>query len=255
MPSQRPRKVTWRQIRDDLRADITNRVYGPGQQLPSASTLMANYGVARQTVQNAFDALGVEGLVTTRPGAGVFVRVPPTVNRLARNRLARQARNRGRGFFLGDAQAANGFTPTVDVTISRAEADQRTADALDLEPGAEVVVRHRLMSADGVPVQIATSRFPAALVAGTAVEQPNPGTTGVWGVLETLGHAVATPAVETVSTRMPTPEERELLRLADGVPVMCITRVAYDAAGLPLEINDMVLAGDRYVLSYDINVD
>ncbi len=87
MTPPQPRKVTWPQIRDDLRTDITNGTFGPGQQLPSASVLMAKYGVARQTVQNAINALGVEGLVTTRPGAGVFVRVPATVNRLARRRF------------------------------------------------------------------------------------------------------------------------------------------------------------------------
>lgn len=57
--------------------------------------------------------------------------------------------------------------------------------------------------------------------------------------------------VEHVGARMPKPDEASLLQLADGVPVVTITRVAYGEHGTPLEMNDMVLAADRYELSYE----
>lgn len=246
--------MTARKIAEIVRAEIKCGDYRPGQRLPSASEVGERFGVTMQTAQSMYSLLKGEGIVSTVPRKGFYVRVQPSVQRLARNRLSKEARRQGRGWFLGDAEAS-GFAATVVVTISREPADQRTADALNIESGAEVVVRHRVMSADEVPVQIAVSRFPAALVAGTRVEQVDTGKGGVWAVLAELGHEVATPAVELVSTRMPVPEERELLQLADGVPVLDVTRVAYDGAGLPLEINDMLLAGDRYVLSYEINVD
>lgn len=61
------------QIVDDLREQIEEGKYAPGHQLPSVTALMARYGVARQTVQNAIDQLRMEGVVITRKGAGVFV--------------------------------------------------------------------------------------------------------------------------------------------------------------------------------------
>jgi GntR family transcriptional regulator len=246
--------MTAKKIAEVLRAEIKRGDFNPGQRLPSASDVAERFGVTMQTAQSMYSLLKGEGIVTAVPRKGFYVRVRPAVQRLARNRLSKEARHQNRGWFLGDA-STSGFTATVDVTISRVGADVRTADALNIEPGTEVVVRHRVMSADGVPVQIATSRFPASLAGGTRIEQADTGTGGVWAVLAELGHEVATPAVELVSTRMPDPEERELLQLADGVPVLDVTRVAYDAAGLPLEINDMVLAGDRYELAYEINID
>lgn len=50
---------------------------------------------------------------------------------------------------------------------------------------------------------------------------------------------------------MPTPDEASLLQLADGVPVITVTRVAYCEDGTPLEMNDMTLAADRYQLQYE----
>jgi DNA-binding transcriptional regulator YhcF (GntR family) len=65
------------QIVDDLRKQIEEGKYAPGHQLPSVTALMTRYGVARQTVQNAIDQLRMEGVVTTRKGAGVFVHEQP----------------------------------------------------------------------------------------------------------------------------------------------------------------------------------
>lgn len=246
-------KTTAKEIAKVVRAEI-QRDYRPGQQLPSANDIGRRFSVTMQTAQAMYAILKKEGLVSAIPRKGFYVRIPPTVRRLARNRLAKESRHRGRGWFLGDA-AVSGFIPTIHVTITREPADQRTADALDIDAGVEVVVRHRVMSADGVPVQVATSRFPAALAGGTRVEEVDTGKTGVWGVLADLGHEVVTPALEHVRTRMPTPDERKLLQLDEGVPVLDVTRVAYDADGMPLEINDMVLAGDRHELVYEINLD
>ena len=64
------------------------------------------------------------------------------------------------------------------------------------------------------------------------------------------GHRLAS-FVEHVGARMPTPDEASLLQLAEGVPVVTVTRVAYREDGRPVEMNDMVLAADRYQLSYE----
>jgi GntR family transcriptional regulator len=245
--------VTHRKIAAELREEILRGDYKPGHQLPSITTLMAKHGVSRQTVSQAYDMLKREGLVEARRGAGAFVKHRPTVRRLTRNRLSGAARRAGRGWFLSDADVS-GFTPTVVVELRREAADQRSAAALDIDEGAEVVVRDRVMSADDVPVQLAVSRYPADIAAGSRLEDENPGRGGSWAVLEELGFAVEQ-AVEFVRTRPPSVTEVDLLRLAEGTPVLQVTRVAYDGGGRPVEVNDMVLAGDRYELAYEISVD
>jgi GntR family transcriptional regulator len=211
---------------------------------------MKRYKVARQTVQNAFDLLRGEGRIVTRPGAGAFVRIQPTVLRMARNRLSRSARLAGRGPFVADAHA-NGFLPSVSVTARTEPADGHSADALGLEPGEEVLVRERLMHADGEPVQLATSRLPMKLAAGTGIDRIDTGPGGIYARLEEAGHALDH-FVEYVSTRPARPSEANSLLLPQGAPVLCVTRIAFDISGTAVELNDMVLSGDRYQLVYEI---
>ncbi len=106
------------------------------------------------------------------------------------------------------------------------------------------------MRADGLVVQLAVSRLPRELTRDTAIEQVDTGSGGTYARLEEAGHELGS-FVEYVGARMPNPVEASQLQLADGVPVMTVTRVAYDADGRPLEMNDMVLAADRYELSYE----
>ena len=240
-------------IANDLRTSIQCGDYPPGHRVPSSRNLMRKYGVARQTVQNAFDLLRSEGLIVTRPGAGAFVRDKPSVVRLARNRLERSARSRGHGPFATDA-LANGFAPSVTVTTRTEPADEYSADALGLEPGEEVFVRERVMHADGEPVQLATSRLPKKLAEGTTIGRTDTGPGGIYARLEETGH-VLDHFVEYVSTRPARPAEASSLRLMNGAPVLCVTRIAFDRAGTAVEVNDMILTGARYELVYEIPAD
>ena len=64
----------YRQIADAIRARIDAGEWEPGARLPSTRDLMEQYGVANQTVQNAFNELRTDGVIETVPGRGSFVR-------------------------------------------------------------------------------------------------------------------------------------------------------------------------------------
>src|SRR5688500_12803184 len=72
--STRPAYV---QISDSLRAAIADGEYESGQQLPSRAELLAHFGVARQTLQQALMVLQSEGVVVGRQGKGMYVGQPP----------------------------------------------------------------------------------------------------------------------------------------------------------------------------------
>lgn len=239
----------FRQVASDIREKITAGHYAAGEQLPSERELVETYDVSRPTIRDAIAQLRTEGLVTSEHGRGVFVRPPASIQRIARSRLTREARERNRGAFLADA-AARGFTPSTSVKIRFEQADERTASHLAIDEGAEITVRDRVMRADGLVVQLAVSRLPRDLTRGTAIEQVNTGPGGAYARLEEAGHRLGT-FIEHVGARMPRPDEATLLQLADGVPVITVTRVAHGEDGTPLEMNDMVLAADRYELSYE----
>lgn len=69
----RPDAYVWTQIRDELKARIAKGTYRAGQVLPSETTLVDEFGVARNTVRKAIKALREEGLVHTVPHLGSFV--------------------------------------------------------------------------------------------------------------------------------------------------------------------------------------
>ncbi|PRX49424.1 GntR family transcriptional regulator [Prauserella shujinwangii] len=239
----------FRQVAADLRGRIVSGEYAPGDRLPSERELVEHYHVSRPTIRDAVNLLRSEGVVVAEHGKGVFVRPPNTIHRLARSRLSRAARAENKGAFLADA-AAKGFTPSSSVKVRFEAADERVAEYLRIEPGAEVTVRDRVMRANGLVVQLAVSRLPRELTRGTPSEEVDTGSGGVYARLEEAGHVIGHYA-EHVGARMPTPEETSALQLGQGTPVITVTRVAYRDDGTPLEMNDMVLPADRYELSYE----
>lgn len=63
-----------RQLADLLRAAILTGKIRPGDKLPSGPELAERYGVSKVTAQQAVAELKNEGLVFSRPGAGVYAR-------------------------------------------------------------------------------------------------------------------------------------------------------------------------------------
>lgn len=248
--SDRP---VYRQIADQLRNAITRGEFTPGAKLPSERVLMDRYQTSRVTVRQAIAVLGAEGLIDVEHGRGVFVRSRPPLRRLGRERLGRREREAGKGAFLSDAMAA-GREASAEVEVARGVAPPEVAERLHLSQGDQVLIRRRRMLADGQPVQLATSYLPLQLVEGTQIEQADAGTGGTYARLEELGHRLGR-FQEDLSARMPLPDEARALRLGAGVPVIRVVRTAFDEQGAPVEVNEMVLAADRYELTYMLPAD
>jgi GntR family transcriptional regulator len=75
-----PAGPKYRQIAEDLRAQIASGEYPPGARLPTKADLMAQYHVAVNTVERAIEELRQAGVVETAQGAGMFVREPPSAS-------------------------------------------------------------------------------------------------------------------------------------------------------------------------------
>jgi DNA-binding GntR family transcriptional regulator len=55
-------------------------------------------------------------------------------------------------------------------------------------------------------------------------------------------------AVETLTGRMPTPDEAQTLELADEVPVVHVLRTSYDVAKQHIHMLESLCAADKHVL-------
>jgi DNA-binding GntR family transcriptional regulator len=68
-----PRKMTAREIADEIEALIVDGQYPPGAQLPSYRELAEEYGVGRTTISMAMAFLRDRRLVEGAQGQGTFV--------------------------------------------------------------------------------------------------------------------------------------------------------------------------------------
>ena len=159
----------------------------------------------------------------------------------------------------GDAAAAAGaghagHAPRVswEYQSERVPAPAHVARRLRLPDGDHLVTRTRyLMSADGSPVQLATSYEAAATTAQTPVPFPEQGTFAGRGVVErmqAIGIGVDQ-VVEEISVRPALSAEAAVLDIPAGSPVLLIER-SHRSGERTVETGEIVIAADRFRLCY-----
>lgn len=248
-------------VLEDLRTRIYEGMLEPGARVPSRNAIIARYGVGETAAKHALQVLATEGLIEARAGSGSYVRKVPAPRHLEHDRLHFP----GSPFGIDESAACGGQE---DPAISGAHSPARRmswehqtelfippphiALRLGLEPGmVPVTVTRYLLTADGEPVQLATSYEPRHLTAGTAVAFPEQGPYAGRGVIErmrTIGIDVDEVA-EEVSVRLSLRAEASALALPPGAPVLLIERV-HSSAGRVVEAGEVVIAADRFKLRY-----
>jgi DNA-binding GntR family transcriptional regulator len=133
----------------------------------------------------------------------------------------------------------------------RVPAGRPIARRLGLAEHDPVTRTRYLLTADGHPVQLATSHEPAALTEGTPVALPEEGPYAGRGVVERMKAAGITvdDIVEEISVRPALTQEAAALSLPPGASVLVVER-AHRAGGCPVEVSEIVIPADRYRLCY-----
>lgn len=245
------------EIADDLRAAIQSGELPPGALLPSEREMIERYGVSKTTVAKAVAILRSTGQVVSQPGRGVFVPKRPPVRRISSERYKADAgtQDTPQTSFTAD-QGITWQEYRLDKAYRWIEADERLGELFGVEVGARVLERRFVFYAAGVPSQMSRPCLLAADVEGTPVADPDrePWPGGTIAQLRSLGIEVDD-ITESVSARMPTPEETATLRIGSGVPVLAITRRML-AGGRVVEVADpIVIPADRAILDYRISLD
>jgi GntR family transcriptional regulator len=261
-------------VLEDLRDQIRGGTLAPGARVPSRNGIIARYGVGETAAKHALQVLAAEGLIEARAGSGSYVRRLPVAAPLEHDRLhfpgspfgldgrpvVRDGAVRdgaaGDGAGAGDRAGADhaGHAPRVswEYQSERVPAPAHVARRLRLPDGDHLVTRTRyLMSADGSPVQLATSYEPAAATAQTPVPFPEQGTFAGRGVAErmqAIGISVDQ-VVEEISVRPALSAEAAVLDIPAGSPVLLIER-SHRSGERTVETGEIVIAADRFRLCY-----
>lgn len=233
-----PRPALWTAIADTLRTEIAEGLYRPGDRLPTEADLSARFGVNRHTVRHALAALADAGTVHSRRGAGVFVTARPTDYPL------------GQRVRFHQNVAASGRTPSRRITRRETRpATPTEAAALRLSAGAAVHVVEGVSLADGQPLAVFQSVFPAArfpgLLAAMAAQS------SVTAALAACGLADYTRAETRLTAMAADPVLALALQLQPGAPLLRSVAVNVDSGGVPVEHGTTWFAGDRVTLTVD----
>lgn len=233
-------------ISNALAARIVEGELDPGAWLPSERELAREYEADRSTVRRALRILADQGLVHLRHNAGTQVRTAPRVRRAAAD-ITRQV-GAWRGFHVSAQK--DGRRPFTRTTVGEVEADERLAPRLDVPPGTRVLERARVQGVEGEPpVQTATTWVILDIVDEIPVlRQVDTGPGGIYSRLEEAGHRIT--FEESVTCRLPRPDEQETLEIAADQPVLTLWRRAYDQDDRVVEVTHRVVVGDRHELVY-----
>ncbi|MCC6008558.1 MAG: phosphonate metabolism transcriptional regulator PhnF [Rhodobacteraceae bacterium] len=225
----------WRQIADALAAEISSGRYRPGDRMPSEGAMAERFGVHRHTLRRAVAALSDEGLVRSRRGAGVFVAHRPTAYRLG-------PRTRFSANIL-----AEGATPETRVLrLETRRAAVREAAALGVATGAAVHLRETVGLADGVPVVLGLSLFPAERF--PRLPQDLGETGSVTAALARGGLADYLRRETQLSVRRATAIEARHLDSPEGTALLIAEWVNTDSDGRPVETGTSRFHGERVQL-------
>ncbi|MFB6841162.1 GntR family transcriptional regulator [Streptomyces sp. NPDC056361] len=192
-------------IAEDLRTQITAGHLKPGDRLLSEPKLATHYKVSTPTIRQALALLQAEGLIEKTHGKGNFVRAP----------LRRITYTGGAGL-----PSTPDLQTTIRATNLRARGHLRTL--LKVPLNTPLTEFHCTTYEGETPRSVARIYVPRDLAPA------GPSGAFSWSDWRNTGW---TGTQETVTARLPTPEEAKALRLMLTQPVLAITSVATDATG------------------------
>ncbi|WP_282120764.1 phosphonate metabolism transcriptional regulator PhnF [Ruegeria atlantica] len=226
----------WKSIALNLTSDIAEGRYNTGDRLPTEAQLAAKHGVNRHTVRRALSDLADQGLVHARRGAGVFVAARPTDYAI------------GKRVRYHKSISASGKIPGKKIlTLTTRAADETEAEALEIASGDQVHVYDGLSLADGQPIGLFQSVFPADRLPG--ILEALSETESVTKALQHCGVKDYTRISTRLNARAATATQALHLRLTEGAPVLYSVGINADPNGLPIEFGRTVFAGDRVTLT------
>jgi GntR family transcriptional regulator len=231
--SRRPRYL---HVRAQLLQRIQSGAWAPGQLMPSEFDIAHRFGVSQGTARMAVTALVEENIITRRQGLGTFVYEHTQEGELARFSCLFNGRKRI------DADIRS-WGP-VSSRASRAECRE-----LNLARGSSVLRIRRARLRDGVPFALESISLPKVLFRGLAARKALPDT--LYGVYQESCAVTVVEAEERLTTLLAGRTIAKTLKIAVGMPLLKIERVAFDLQGNPVEwrVSRCRLTADTHYLA------
>lgn len=213
----------YQQIKGLLVQALQATEWRPGELIPSEMELATRFNVSQGTVRKAIDELAAEHVLVRRQGKGTFV----------------GSHSDPRAFFrfLRLVPAAGGIEPAQSVPLEcwRAKAGPEAARALDLKTGDPIVIVRRLLEFSGKPVVADEIYLPGDTFAALTLDMMRDAHESLYTLFETKFGVHMIRATERVRAVVADRASAELLRVAEGTPLLSVERVSYTYGDKPME--------------------
>jgi GntR family transcriptional regulator len=241
----------YRQIAEDLRAQIESGTLKPGDRLRTEIELREHYNASRNTVRDAIKWLSAAGLVETRPGQGTYVvqKIEPYLTHLTGHPKVPTLYGEVEESAAGQAESGNRVLTSTEPQVEIQKATSQVASQLGIPEGSQVISRHQKRSIDGTPWSMQTSFYPMGFVlqgAERLIQADDIAGGTVKYLADTLGRKQVGYR-DWITVRTPDAAEASFFNLpSDGrVAVCAILRTAYDQHGTPMRLTVTILPADR----------
>lgn len=224
----------YHQLAEQLTAAISDGRLQPGDPFENEVALGERLGLSRPTVRQAISELVDHGLLLRRRGLGTTV-----ANRKVHRNVELTS--------LYDDLEREGRAPRTEVVDLATVTDERAATGLDLPPETPLLALVRVRYAGDLPLAVLHNWLPPAYADLTREELEDH---GLYAALRARGVRPVV-ARQTIGARMPTAAEKR--HLATRGPVLTMTRTAFDAAGVAVELGDHSYRASDY--SIELMVD
>lgn len=240
-------------IADDLRDRLANGSLplerdGTGRlcKLPGEKDLSDEYNASRSTIRLALQELVNQGLLETRHGLGTYLleRQAPRAVPLDQEEEWRAGEHAESALKPAGEPAGSQTTARFQAETVRAPAD--VASQLGIAEGDQVVLRRSRQHIDGKPWCLVVSYYPMDIASGTELETARRLGASSSQVLADLEHEVVR-YTDSISARMPDPIEAAFFRSPGVVPVIVVSRTAYDRRR-PVRLSRYIFRADQVQL-------
>jgi GntR family transcriptional regulator len=219
------------QLKRWIEEAVASGAIKPGDALPSERDLALKVDVSRVTVRKAVQHLVRDGVLVQRHGSGTFVAPQPHRVEQSLSQLTSFTEDMARrGMVVRSVWLDRGlYHPSPAETV-----------ALGLSSSEQVARIARLRIAGDTPLAIERAALSASIL-----RDPDAIGTSLYAHLEKTGHRPVR-AIQRIRAVSVSPEDAQLLDVADNAAVLHIERTSYLASGRVIEYTRSTYRGDTY---------
>jgi len=222
----------YHQIKDILVKRIVDKVWGPGDLIPTEQELMKEFDVSRTTIRQAITSMVHDGLLEKKQGKGTTVKYQKLVGSL------------GRLTGFAEEVMEKGLMPHSKLLRTEFRDDLFIEKAkLNLNDEDKILVIDRIRFVNDLPIALERTCWPEEI--GEILLKHDLNNAKFYQILEENG-VMLKKANEKISAVNATLHDADLLGISGGQALLEMTRLSYGINDKPIEYAKTKYRSDQY---------